>query len=136
MTDAGTVTKKLAEIETYLAQLRRHAKLDQIEDDVKEERFVTHTLQLAIQAALDIANHIVADDRLGEATSYGELFALMAKGGWIETELAEQLRGMAGFRNLLVHGYGEIDLHRVREIVRNDLGDLDAFVRQIRARLG
>ena len=126
MTDAGTVAKKLAEIETYLAQLRREAKLDLIEDDVKEERFVTHTLQLAIQAALDIANHIVADDRLGEATSYGELFALMSKGGWIETELAEKLRGMAGFRDLVVHGYGDVDLAKMRRIVESDLGNLDS----------
>lgn len=135
MTDAEIVAKKLAEIETYLAQLRREADLGQIEDDVKEERFVTHTLQLAIQAALDVANHVVADDRLGEATSYGELFSLMANGGWIERDLAEKLRRMAGFRNLLVHGYGEIDLAKVRGIVEGDLGDLESFVRQVRLRL-
>lgn len=135
MTDAELVGKKLAQIETYLAQLRREAKLEQIEDDVKEERFVTRTLQLAIQAALYIANHIVADDRLGEATSYGELFAFLAKGGWIQPDLAEKLRGMAGFRNLLVHGYGDVDLGRVREIVTGDLADLDDFVYQLRTQI-
>lgn len=31
------------------------------ETDVREQRFATHTLQLAIQTALDVASHIVSD---------------------------------------------------------------------------
>jgi uncharacterized protein YutE (UPF0331/DUF86 family) len=58
----------------------------------------------------------------------------MAQADWIETELAAKLRSMAGFRNLLVHGYGDIDLSIVRRIVEEDLGDLDDFVRQVKAR--
>jgi len=136
VTDAGIVAKKLAEIETYLEQLRRDARLDQIDLEVKEERFVAHTLQLAIQAALDVANHIVADDRLGEVTSYGELFELMAAAHWISTDLATKLRSMAGFRNLLVHGYGDIDLSIVRRIVEEDLNDLVVFVGSVRSAIG
>ena len=66
MTDAELVAKKLALIETYVAELERLARPDQIASDVRERRFVEHTLQIAIQAALDGASHIVSDSRLGE----------------------------------------------------------------------
>ena len=48
---------------------------------MKEERFVEHTLQLAIQAALDAASHVVSDERLGEPPSNRELFTLLARAG-------------------------------------------------------
>lgn len=64
MVDEDLVRKKLAFIETCVQELRTLAKPDRIDHDVREERFVAHTLQLAIQAALDTASHIVSDRRL------------------------------------------------------------------------
>lgn len=136
MTDADLVAKKLAEIETYLHQLRTLARLDRLTTDLKEERFVCHTLQLALQAALDVASHVVSDQRLGEPSNLRELFELLARGGWIEAEQVPSLQRMVGFRNLLVHEYGSIDLGIVRDLVENGLGDLDAFVAAVRGRLG
>jgi hypothetical protein len=60
MTDEGLVAKKLAFIETCVAQLRTMARPEQIATDVREERFVEHTLQLAIQAALDVPRSCAA----------------------------------------------------------------------------
>ena len=42
---------------------------------------------------------------------------------------------MAGFRNILVHGYQDVDLRIVRSVVETRLGDLVAFVQAIRVRL-
>jgi uncharacterized protein YutE (UPF0331/DUF86 family) len=39
---------------------------------------------------------------------------------------------MAGFRNVLVHGYDAVDLAIVRDVVEHRLGDLLAFVEAIR----
>ena len=135
MTDPGLIAKKLAFIETLLRQLSTLARLDRIRDDLKEERFVEHTLQLAIQAALDVASHIVSDERLGEPATNRELFDRLATGGWISRELAATLGDMAGFRNVLVHGYQDVDLDVVVDAARNRLADLVAFVTAIRRRL-
>jgi len=132
MTDADLVAKKLAFIETCVSQLRNLARPDQIATDVREERFVEHTLQLAIQAALDVASHIVSDGRLGEPRTNAELFDLLGSAGWIDPTQRSTLRKMAGFRNLVVHGYMTVDLAVVRSIVEHNLGDLLSFVTAIR----
>lgn len=132
MTDAALVRKKLAQIETYVSELRRLARPDALGHDVREERFVEHTLQLAIQAALDVASHIVSDERLGEPRTNRELFDLLERNGHINSALSAPLRNMAGFRNVLVHGYDAVDLAIVRDVVENRLDDLLAFAAAIR----
>ena len=127
--------KKLAFIETCLADLASLARLDAIAADVREERFVEHTLQIAIQAAMDVASHVVSDARMGEPTTQRELFELLARHVWLEIEVAERLRRMVGFRNVLVHGYAAVDPAIVRDVVEHHLGDLVDFVAAVRRRL-
>lgn len=134
MTDPALVAKKLAFVETCVQQLRTLARPDALRSDVREERFVEHTLQVAIQSALDVASHIVSDERLGEPETHRELFALLARAGKIPAELAATLQDMAGFRNVIVHGYQDVDLAVVEDVLRNHLDDLLAFVAAIRRR--
>jgi uncharacterized protein YutE (UPF0331/DUF86 family) len=94
-----------------------------------------HTLQVAIQAALDVASHIMSDERLGEPRTNRDLFTFLARQGHLPGELADRLGRMAGFRNVLVHGYQDVDLAIVRDILVNRLDDLLGFVRAIRVRL-
>ena len=135
MTDPALVAKKLAVIETSVADLRRLARPDALAHDVREQRFVEHTLQIAIQAAIDIASHIVSDERLGEPDTNRQLFDLLMRGGWLSSELADTMKRMTGFRNVLVHGYQTVDLTIVQDIVERRLDDLLAFVEVIRRRM-
>jgi uncharacterized protein YutE (UPF0331/DUF86 family) len=135
VTDPDLVAKKLAFIETRLRELSTLARLDRVREDLKEERFVEHTLQLAIQAALDVASHIVSDERLGEPATNRELFDRLAAADWISRDLAAKLGDMAGFRNVLVHGYQDVDLDLVVDAAANRLGDVVAFVNAVRKRL-
>ena len=135
MTDPALVAKKLALIESCISDLDRMARPQSLMSDIREQRFVEHTLQIAIQAALDVASHIVSDRRLGEPRTNRELFDLLQRDGWLEAPLSSSLRNMAGFRNVLVHGYDDVDLAIVADIVGNRLGDLTALVTAVRQRL-
>ncbi len=135
MTDPDLIAKKLALIETCVRELRTMARPDTLAEDIREQRFVEHTLQLAIQAALDAASHIVADERLGEPSTYREVFALLEKAGYVSLELSTELEKMVGFRNILVHGYDSVDLTIVKDIVENRLDDLEQFAKLVRERL-
>lgn len=135
MTDPDLVAKKLAFVETCVRELQTLGRLEAMRHDLKEERFIEHTLQLAIQAALDVASHIVSDERLGEPRTNRELFSLLARSDWLPRELAAALERMAGFRNVLVHGYQDVDLDIVEDAVEHRLDDLLAYARLLRGRL-
>lgn len=135
MTDVDLIRKRLAFVETCLRDLAELADSSRIENDVRERRFIEHTLQLAIQATLDVASHIVASDRLGEPSTNQALFESLGNGGWVEPSLGQELRRMAGFRNVLVHGYVAVDPVIVRDVLENRLQDLKSFVASIRRKL-
>lgn len=134
MTDAALLAKRLAVIETCVAQLKSMVTPESIGRDLKEQRFAEHTLQIAIQAALDVASHLVSYRRLGEPRTNRELFDLLARDRWIDETLANSLRRMVGFRNILVHGYDDVDLLVVQDVVATRLGDLEAFCAAVRGR--
>jgi uncharacterized protein YutE (UPF0331/DUF86 family) len=136
MTDQDLVAKKLAFIDTCLRDLRQQARLERLATDVRELRFVEHTLQIAIQAALDVASHIVSDNRLGEPRTNRDLFDLLGRHGWLSPALVGVLRDMGGFRNVLVHGYAEVDVNVVLDVIEHRLPDFEAFVAAIRQRMG
>jgi uncharacterized protein YutE (UPF0331/DUF86 family) len=135
VTDSELVAKKLAFVETCVQQLRTLARPDLLAEDVREQRFVEHTLQLAIQAALDVASHIVSDERLGEPDTNRDVFRLLERAGIVPPELGPRLEQMAGFRNVVVHLYQDVDLEIVRDVLENHLDDLLGFVAAIRKRL-
>ena len=132
MTDADLIRKRLAFIETCLRELAELADPDRVEHDIRERRFVEHTLQVMIQAGLDIAAHIVASERLGEPTTNHDLFELLERAGWLAPALRAELAGMAGFRNVLVHGYVAVDAAIVRDVLEHRLGDIESYVASIR----
>lgn len=135
MTDEDLLLKKLAFIETCLGELRSLAHADRIATDLKERRFVEHTLQICIQAVQDVASHIVSDERLGEPSANATLFSFLVQAGWLDEELAACLRSAVGFRNVLVHGYTNVNPQIVREVLEHRLADIERFCAVVRGRL-
>lgn len=135
MTDAELVHKKLAFIARCIHELRTVIEPEDIVRDLRSERFAEHTLQIAIQAAQDVAAHIVSDQRLPEPRTNRELFASIASAGWLPPSQVPILTQMVGFRNILVHGYVAVDPDIVRDVVENRLGDLEDFIEALRQRL-
>ena len=80
----------------------------------------------ALQAAVDLGAHVIADSGWETPASLGQVFAILAREGAIPTDLSVRLASLAGLRNLIVHRYGMIDLERVH----SDLpADMDALAR-------
>ena len=59
-------------------------------------------VQRACEAALDMGQHLIRRERLGVPQSSRDVFELLARAGWIEPELAADLKRMVGFRNVAV----------------------------------
>jgi uncharacterized protein YutE (UPF0331/DUF86 family) len=87
--------------------------------------------QVAIQAALDIASIILADQAVKMPRDYKDLFPALAEIGVLPADFAQKLVGMAGFRNVLVHLYLEVDLQRVYRYLQENLDDFETFARYV-----
>lgn len=92
---------------------------------------VERNFQVAIQAALDIASIILADQSVAVPKGYKDLFPALAEIGVIPEDFARKLIGMAKFRNVLVHLYLEVDLRRVYRYLQESLEDLEEFARYV-----
>ena len=103
---------------------------------VVEQRFVAYTLQIAVQAALDAASHIVSSERLGEPATNRAPFETLERHGWTPPGLVGTMRDVVGFRNVVVHGYREVDPRLLEDVLANRLDDLLAFCDGVRERLG
>ena len=82
-----------------------------------------------------MGSHIVSDDRLGEPETSRDVFRLLGRAGVLSADLSGRLEQMAGFRNVVVHLYQEVDLTIVRNVVEHHLGDLLEFVTGVRRKL-
>jgi uncharacterized protein YutE (UPF0331/DUF86 family) len=55
--------------------------------------------------------------------------------GVLPPEFAARFRSVAGFRNVLVHGYLQVDLEVVRRILAERLDDFERFAERIEQNL-
>lgn len=120
---------KIASIERCLARIRSVAGAgEQSLESLDTQEIVILNLQRAIQAAIDLAAHILSAHQWGLPDSLKAHFTLLEQHGVIDRELSLHLQAMVGFRNIAVHDYGVIDLEILKRIVSSRLVDLDNFV--------
>jgi uncharacterized protein YutE (UPF0331/DUF86 family) len=135
--DTEKITNKLMQIDEFLELLNQigSTEEDQFVNDKILIGSAKYYLQVSIEACLDVANHIIASERLRAPKDYADSFSVLNETGFISTELCRKLRQMAKFRNRLVHLYSEIDNNYIYGFIRNDLNDFLLFKKAITKRL-
>lgn len=97
-------------------------------DQTRQDALVLN-LQRACEAAIDLAMHLVARDRLGIPQSSRDAFDLLERAGRLDPALASAMRRMVGFRKFAVHDYQRLALAIVQAIVERDAEELLVFAR-------
>lgn len=137
MIDRDLALAKIATTDRCLARIaevRGERRKDLLPVDVED--IASLNLQRAIQAAIDLANHIISAEGYGTPDSTAAVFTLLQQRGVIEADLAGRLRKMVGFRNIAVHEYQTVDPAILESILARHLGDLRALVSQVSERFG
>ena len=137
MVDRDVALAKIATIDRCLqriADVRGQRRAALLPVDVED--IVLLNLQRAVQAAIDLAAHVVATEAYGLPASVADAFSLLEGQGVLDALLAERLRRMVGFRNILIHNYRALDPAIVETIIVRRLDDLRAFSARIVARYG
>ncbi len=133
MVDQNLILRKIAELEAYLQQIREFSGItaEQYAGDWKIQRIVERTLQMMIELCVDIANHIISDQRMRVPATYVDTFKVLYEAHLIDNNLYSTMEKMAKFRNIVVHNYDKIDQGIVVMILRKHLDSFLAFRDQI-----
>ncbi len=133
MIDEELIHAKIDIIEVNLKLLKeiRSQGFEVFSKSYRDIQAAKHSLQESIEACLDIGNHIIAERGYRRADDYKEIFEILEEEGRIESRLSKKLQEMAGFRNILVHRYGEIDLNRIYIVISEELEDIEKFLTSV-----
>ncbi|WP_167761134.1 DUF86 domain-containing protein [Geodermatophilus sp. DF01-2] len=124
MVDPIRVRRLLQALTRALATLERESKAsDERRSDPMWLAGVEFTFVNAIEACIDIAQHLSSSEGWGPPHSNAESMRMLARHGILATDVAEEMAAAVGFRNVLVHQYADVD-HSVT-IAR--LGDHDVL---------
>jgi len=123
-------------LDTALNTLERSRGVSAAELAADRERLwaVERGLQLCAQNALDAATHLAAAAGR-DVPDYASAIDRLADLDVLPRVFARRFRAIAGFRNVLVHGYLEVDLALVTEILANRLADFREFARFLDAHI-
>jgi len=129
MVDSDVLSRRLLTLAECLSELARPGAADAaaLARDPMLRAAVERWLQVAVEACIDIATHVVAAEGWTPAGSARDAFLVLANHGKVSLELAQRLGSAAGLRNVLVHDYVAVDLQRIAHAVEHDVGDLRQF---------
>jgi uncharacterized protein YutE (UPF0331/DUF86 family) len=126
--------ERLYQLETNIIELENFKKkysIDDLNSEVHIQWALRYGLLESIQIIIDIACHVVSKFNLASPKSYSECLRILAKEKYISHSLSENLEGLAGLRNLLVHEYITIDTSKLYGLL-NNLEDLRNFAKEIK----
>lgn len=133
MKNNGVIHRKLELIADNTRKLRALLPLpiERLRGDFFLKNGIERTLQISIEAMIDIANRIASlENQPAAADSYQALVQLAERG---IIQQADKYRNMIRFRNFIVHRYENIDPENIAGILANHLGDFDCFIQEIEA---
>ena len=127
------VRTRCSDIEEACARLARFADMS-METFVADSDAVdaaSYRLLVGMEAALTLCYHVSAKHLRQVPEQYAACFDTLRDAGVVAQDLADRLKAMARFRNLLVHIYARVDPARLHGILREHLDDLRAFARAV-----
>ena len=138
MVDRDLILAKASSVKRHLKRVieKRNIDLQTFLKDIDCQESILFNLQMAIQNCIDVAAHIISEEGFGVAGSTNEMFYLLEENGYLDTDLTEKMVKAVGFRNLIVHEYGKVELKQLFEVAQNNIEDLNEYLRSIFKKLG
>ena len=134
MSNRDIIEQHIQNMEDALAQLGKYRNIsfNEFQKDLSLVWIVEKGLEILIQNLLGIGAHLLASEIKNDWEDYGEVILKLGKHGVIPQEFSDQIKGMAGLRNILIHEYLRIDLNKLFDYLKYRLEDFIQFIRYIR----
>jgi len=129
-------------VERLISSMRESVRLLHELKDLPETKFIKdihlqssakYNFIVAIEAAIDIANHLISKGGFRAPEDYADTFRVLSDVNIFDEKFTEELEKMARFRNRLVHIYWDIDIKEIWKILQTRLVDFEKYLSQIGA---
>ena len=132
--DLDIVRKKLEIIDDEINFLKEIQKLsiNEFQNDLRNLKSTCRSLQNAIQALIDLGNHIISSLNLGKPEIYEDIPSLLFENKVITKSFKEKFIYMIKFRNFLVHEYDRVDPLRIYKILKENIDDIESGMKLIK----
>lgn len=129
------VEKRLKELAEILQELGKYrgVGLEALRREVGQRWILERGLIAAATIIFDVADHILAGHFGVYPETYEESPGTLRDRAVISEELYREIKGLGGFRNILVHRYLDINPDEVFESFQQGLVVFPAFAREILA---
>jgi uncharacterized protein YutE (UPF0331/DUF86 family) len=127
------ISSKLEQLGEYVRILKTYQNrtLTDLNEDFTLRGAVERYLGLALQCSLDIGEMIISMEKLRKPETYRDVIEILGENGILSKNFAQRFAFAAGFRNVLIHMYSDIDVEEVHQFLQENLGDFDEFARSI-----
>ena len=105
---------------------------EEILQDPYLQDIIERNLEVSAQSVIDIANRIISIENLEKPLDYFDAIMRLGEAGILPLKFAKKLAPIAGFRNILVHDYLDINWDEVYNNLRQ-LNDISKFMKHIKA---
>jgi len=131
------ILKKLDDIHTYLNELEEILpEEEEYTSNLVKKRACEKTIELAIESLIDICFMVITSEKLGVVEDEEHIFNILATKKVLTSQLATRLKSMKGFRNILVHRYGDVNDELTYNFLTNNLRDFSDFEQQLLKYIG
>jgi len=132
----GVIQRKIERIAENTRRLRSllPVTFDRLVSDFFLQGGIERTLQVSVEAMIDIANRIGSLENQPPASESYQALRMLQDLGVLRD--ADRYRDMIRFRNFMVHRYEHIDPEIIVAILTNHLGDFDDFIKEIESYAG
>ena len=127
------ISRKLSDLKKYVDFLRGYQKitLQKLRKDHTLRAAVERYMHLSLEIIIEIGEMIIAYKGFRKPARYREIIEILAENKILPKQFAKRFAPAMGFRNILVHRYGELDISRLYSHLKNDTKDFDAFARYV-----
>ena len=124
---------KLEQLGEYVSTLREYQQYDieEIRNNRTLRGAIERYMEISLACMIDICEMIISTEKLRRPETYREVILVLGQYNILPEEFAKKLAPAAGFRNILVHMYADIDLGKLHSFLQNDIGDLELFAEYI-----
>ncbi|MBM7622964.1 type VII toxin-antitoxin system HepT family RNase toxin [Sporohalobacter salinus] len=130
MINESRIQEKIYYIKQNLGKLRelRNLSREEFLNDYRNYDTAKYNLQSAIEAVIDISNHIISRNNYRVPNSNADTFRVLNEEGILPNDKLTSYISMAKFRNKVVHLYEKIDEEEIYKILKGNLVDFEEFI--------